>query len=60
MDEDDLKPRAATPEQKKLEMMSIEALHQYVAELEAEIARAKATIAAKGEARTAADSFFRN
>ncbi len=59
MEEDDLAPRAQKPEPKKLELMSIEALNEYIAELEAEIARARETIAEKEAARTGADAVFR-
>ena len=59
MDEDDLIPRKVKPEPKNLEPMSIAALEDYIAELEAEIARARAVIAEKGDARNEAESFFR-
>jgi uncharacterized small protein (DUF1192 family) len=39
--------------------MSIEALGEYIAELEAEIARAKAAISAKETARDGAESVFK-
>jgi uncharacterized small protein (DUF1192 family) len=39
--------------------MSIEALHEYVGELEAEIARVRETIAAKEKARVGAETLFR-
>lgn len=59
MDEDDLAPRAKKPGPKKLGMMSIEALHEYIVELEAEIARAGETIAEKEAARASAEAVFR-
>ena len=59
MDEEDLEPRAAQPKPRKLETMSIAALYDYVGELEAEIARVKEVIAAKEDARGAAESVFR-
>ena len=59
MDEEDLEPRAAQPKPRKLETMSIAALYDYVAELEAEIARVKAAIAGKDEALGDAESVFR-
>ena len=59
MDEEDLEPRAALPKPRKLETMSIAALCDYVAELEAEIARVRAVIAAKEDARGDAESAFR-
>ncbi|MFQ5984854.1 MAG: DUF1192 domain-containing protein [Alphaproteobacteria bacterium] len=59
MELDDLEPRAPAPKPKDLESMSIEALHEYIAELEAEIARAREVIAAKEVARSSAESAFR-
>jgi len=59
MDADDLEPRKKKPQPNDLESMSIEALMDYVAELEAEIARARLMIAGKQSARSAADSVFK-
>lgn len=59
MDDEDLEPRHAKPKPKDLDVMSIEALKEYIAGLEAEIARAKAAIAAKEDHRSAADAVFR-
>lgn len=59
MDEEDLKPPVETPFPRKLEGMSIEALNDYIAGLEAEIARVRADIATKEAALGAADSVFR-
>jgi uncharacterized small protein (DUF1192 family) len=59
MDLEDLEPRAKKPALKNLEEMSIEALKDYTARLEAEIVRANETIARKQKARTGADSFFK-
>tara|TARA_B100000315_G_scaffold132608_1_gene122104 strand:- start:313 stop:495 length:183 start_codon:yes stop_codon:yes gene_type:complete len=59
MDTDDLEPKKKKPEPKNLEEMSIEALGEYIAELEAEIARVRETIAGKEEARSGADQFFK-
>jgi uncharacterized small protein (DUF1192 family) len=59
MDPEDLEPRTKKPAPKNLEVMSIEALHDYVAELEAEIARVRETIAVKEKARTGAETLFR-
>jgi uncharacterized small protein (DUF1192 family) len=59
MDPEDLEPRTKKPAPKNLEVMSIEALHDYVAELEAEIARVRETIAAKEKARVGAETLFR-
>ena len=58
MDKDDLAPRAKKPAPKKLGLMSIEALHEYIAELEAEIAGAGEMIAEKEAARASAEPVF--
>ena len=59
MDLDDLEPQKQKPEPKNLDVMSIEALGEYIAEMEAEIARVRQAIAAKKEARAGADSVFK-
>ncbi|PIW27792.1 MAG: DUF1192 domain-containing protein [Rhodospirillales bacterium CG15_BIG_FIL_POST_REV_8_21_14_020_66_15] len=59
MDADDLEPRKKKPEPKNLDVMSIEALNEYIGELEAEIARVREVIKAKEAARQSADSFFK-
>lgn len=59
MDIDDLEPRKRPAEKKNLDVLSIEALGDYIAELEAEIARARAVIAHKEKARDAADAVFK-
>ncbi len=59
MDWDDLDPKTKKPKLKDLETMSVEALNDYIADLEAEILRARAAIDAKGSARNAAESFFK-
>ncbi len=58
MDEEDLVPLRPKPDKKNLETMSIERLGDYVAELEAEIARAREMIAAKKAVRGDADALF--
>lgn len=60
MDLEDLEPRAKEPQKKNLEIMSIEALKAYIAELEAEIARTREAIALKEKARAGADSVFKS
>ncbi|MCF3630601.1 DUF1192 domain-containing protein [Alphaproteobacteria bacterium LMO-S08] len=60
MDADDLEPQKKKPDLKNLEVMSIEALNDYIADLEAEIARVRETIKAKEAARQSADSFFKS
>ncbi len=59
MDVEDLEPRAARPQPKNLDDMSIDDLEAYIAELEAEIARVRTEIAAKRNFRNTAESFFR-
>ncbi len=58
MDSEELEP-AKKPEIKNLDVMSVEALGDYIAELEAEIARAQQAIAGKQAARTGAESVFK-
>ncbi|MDP6774170.1 MAG: DUF1192 family protein [Rhodospirillales bacterium] len=60
MDTDDLEPVKKKPAPKKLEEMSLEALGDYIAELEAEITRAREAIALKEEARQGAESVFKS
>ncbi|KJS43421.1 MAG: hypothetical protein VR70_02680 [Rhodospirillaceae bacterium BRH_c57] len=59
MDWDDLDPKTKKPKLRDLETMSVEALNDYIADMEAEIARVRAAIDAKGSARSAAESFFK-
>ncbi len=59
MDPDDEEPRKVKPRPKNLEDLSIEALGEYIGELEAEIARVRADIAAKEAALLDAESVFR-
>ena len=59
MDIDDLEPQKQKPTLKNLEIMSIEALGEYIDELEAEIARVREAIKGKKSALTDADHFFK-
>ncbi len=59
MDPDDEEPRKVKPRPKSLEDLSIEALGEYIGELEAEIARVRADIAAKEAALRDAESVFK-
>ena len=59
MDTDDLEPQKQKPAPKKLEEMSIEALGEYIDELEAEIARVREATKGKKSALTDADHFFK-
>ncbi len=59
MDIEDLEPQSKKPEIKNLEVMSIEALGEYIEELEAEIDRVKKEINLKTAAREGAESVFK-
>ena len=58
--DDDLDPKKAKLEKPNLDVMSIEELHDYVAEMVAEIERVRTMIEAKTSHRGAADAFFNN
>lgn len=57
--EDPDEPRDVKPKPKNLDVMSIEALGEYIAEMEAEIARVREAIANKEKARLGAESVFK-
>ncbi len=61
MIEDDLpaRPRKNWIEPQALDPLSVEALHEYIAALRAEIARAEGAIEAKQSHRAAAENFFK-
>lgn len=59
MDTDELDPHPRPLAAPDFEMMSVEALQDYISSLEQEILRARAAIAAKDGARTAAERFFK-
>ncbi len=59
MDPEDLEPRLQPKPVKALEPMSVEALTDYIAELEGEIERAQKMIDSKQSARGAAETFFK-
>jgi len=59
MDEEDLQPQSRKPDVKNLEVLSIEALGDYIGELEAEIERVRTEITRKQSAQSAAESVFR-
>lgn len=56
--EDPEEPRNVKPKPRDLEVMSVEALGEYIAEMEAEIARVREAIAGKSSARQDAESVF--
>ncbi len=59
MNPDDLEPIKKAPPKKNLEEMSIEALGEYIEELQAEIERTRAAIQLKEKARAGAEAFFK-
>ncbi|MBC7951697.1 MAG: DUF1192 domain-containing protein [Rhodospirillaceae bacterium] len=59
MDWDELDPKKKVPEKKNLEIMGVAELNAYIAELESEIGRTRATIAGKQAAKQGAESFFK-
>lgn len=61
MDDDDLTPQhvEAIFQPRNLAVMSLEALADYIAELEAEIVRVREAVAEKESAHDTADSVFR-
>ena len=59
MDPEDLQPRAQPPQKKNLEIMGVSELEDYIADLEAEIARARATIDSKQSHRSGAEALFK-
>lgn len=56
---DDLEPRKQKPVPKDLTTLSVAELNDYIAELEAEIARARTFIDAKQAHKNAAEAFFK-
>ena len=59
MDTDDLEPEKKKVAPKYLDEMSIEALGEYIAELEVEISRVRESISGKEGAQVAAETFFK-
>jgi uncharacterized small protein (DUF1192 family) len=59
MEEEDLTPLRQPAKKKDLGPMAITALEGYIAELEEEIARARAEIAAKRKQRGGAEALFK-
>ena len=58
MDTDDLEPKNKQAPKKDLDVMSIEALGEYIEELETEIERVRSAIKLKEAARQGAESVF--
>ena len=59
MDPEDLLPRTQPPQKKNLEIMGVSELEDYIADLEAEIARARAVIESKQSHRSGAEALFK-
>ncbi|MDF2095337.1 DUF1192 domain-containing protein [Aquibaculum arenosum] len=59
MDRDDLEPRAAKPKPRDLDLMGVEELNDYLAELEQEAERVRAKIADKTDYRGTVESLFK-
>lgn len=60
MEEMDLEPQKKKPDVKNLEVMSIEALEEYIGELQVEIERVRVEISQKQSARGDAEAVFRS
>ena len=59
-EEDDDLPRALRPKPTDLDVMGIEELNEYIAELEAEIVRVRSAIVKKEQQRIAASAVFKS
>jgi len=59
-EEDDDLPRALRPKPTDLDVMGIEELNEYIAELEAEIERVRSAIMKKEQQRIAASAVFKS
>ena len=60
MEEEDLEPKTLRPKPLELDSLSVEALNDYISELEGEIERVRSAIAAKESWRGEAESFFKS
>ena len=60
MELDDLEPRKQKPKPKDLEIMGVEELEAYLAELQGEAERVKQKIAAKKAYLSGAEGFFKS
>jgi uncharacterized small protein (DUF1192 family) len=58
-DDEDLRPQRQPPKPRDLTLLGIAELEEYVAALEAEIARARTEIAAKRKQRSGAEALFK-
>ena len=60
MEPEDLEPRAVRPKPKDLDMMGVEELEEYLAELEAEALRVREKIKAKRDYKSGAAALFKS
>lgn len=59
IDPEELEPKKQKPKPRDLEGLGVTELQDYIADLEAEIARARAAIAKKQDHRSGAEAFFK-
>ena len=59
MDTDDLEPRTPKAKPRDLDIMGVDELEAYIAELQAEVDRAQAAIDGRKQHRSAADALFK-
>jgi uncharacterized small protein (DUF1192 family) len=59
IDPEELEPKKQKPKPRDLEGLGVTELEDYIADLEAEIARARAAIANKQDHRSGAEAFFK-
>ena len=59
IEEEDLLPQRQKPKPKDLTLLGVAELEEYIATLEAEIARTRSEIAAKRKQRTGAEALFK-
>ncbi len=57
--DDDFDPRSKRMKPRALDMLSIDDLHQYIADMQEEIKRVELAIAKKENSKSAADAFFK-
>lgn len=57
--DDDCDPRTKRMKPRALDMLSVEDLRQYIADMRTEITRVEAEVAKKEKSKSAADAFFK-
>lgn len=60
MEFEDLEPRTKKPQPRDLESLGVKELQEYLAELQAEVERVKAKIAAKSQYRDSVEGLFKS